>query len=191
MKNASGNAFQKTWSRVFPIDRTTAALEVLFLILIGALAIVLRQKLRVPMNMPGHHGIEVMALFVIGRMTTRTSIAAGIATLSAAALMFMPFMGITDPFLPAFYILMGILIDVCFFAFARFNKSMVFFGLVGGLAYMMIPLGRIFVNILSGYPYMNLLKNTPAVVLSTHFLFGFAGGILGFSMVYAFNRLKK
>ena len=44
-----------------------SAVEALLMLGLGAAAVVLHQTLRAPLNLPGRHGLEWMALLVIGR----------------------------------------------------------------------------------------------------------------------------
>lgn len=145
MKESTGSVFQRSISRVFPIDKNTALLQVLLLSFLGASAIVLRANLRIPLHIPGHHGIEVMALLILGRYLSQISIASSISSLAAALLIFFPFMGFKDPFLPLIYMGMGVTIDSLYSAFKN-KKHIAFFALIGGLAYMAIPVSRIIIT---------------------------------------------
>ncbi len=190
MKESTGNVFQKSISRVFPIDRNAALLQVLLLTFLGAFAVFLRARLRVPLQIPGHHGLEVMAILIIGRYVSKISIATSISTLAAALCIFIPFLGFKDPFLPAIYIIMGITIDMLYNAFKQ-RKHLVIFAIIGAVGYMMIPISRIILTLLTGYPYKSLIKNGFLMPVATHFLFGLLGAILGAGLIISIKRLKK
>ncbi len=49
----STTVLQKSISKVFPNKSFALAIEILFLLLMGALAITLHAKLRIPMHLPG------------------------------------------------------------------------------------------------------------------------------------------
>jgi len=65
------------------ILRISVLIEVLFLIGFGLLAIILHAKLRSPLRLPGHHGLEFMALMIIGRNISRFSYASSISSIGA------------------------------------------------------------------------------------------------------------
>lgn len=185
----SGKSHPGTISKAFPVS--SVALEVILLALLGAIAVVLRTKLRVPLQIPGHHGMEVMAVILIGRKISALPVASTISTLTAALMMWMPFMGMRDPFLPVVYILMGVTIDLLFGTLKKFTPNFFFFSLLGGIAYMMIPLSRIVLQISGLYVYPSLVREGFLYPVLSHFLFGAIGAFLAASIVYAGEKLKK
>jgi len=191
MKNVNGNVSQRTIPKVFPTDRSVTVLEMILLVLLGVFAITLRMKLRIPVGIPGHHGLEVMALLMAGRYISRISVASSISALAAALFMFFPFMGIKDPFLPAIYIIMGISLDLIYYAFKDYKKYLALFALMGGIAYMMIPVCRMLITAFTGYPYNSLIKGGFFYPMAMHFLFGMAGALFGAGLIYSINRLRK
>ena len=79
----NGVSLQKTGSKNF-LNNAASSLarwELLLLVSSGALAVVLHQILRMPLGLPGRHGIEWMALLVIGRAATHRR---GAGTLASA-----------------------------------------------------------------------------------------------------------
>jgi hypothetical protein len=185
----NGKLQQKSISEVFQIDRTVV--EVLFLAFIGALAIVMRAKLRIPLNMPGHHGFEVMALLLIGRRISKISFASSISTLVAAVFIMLPFMGFKDPFLPLIYLLMGGAIDLIYRYFGKYKENIIFLALLGGIVYMMIPLSRILIHFTTGFPYALFLKVGYVYPVVSHFIFGALGATFAAGLFYSAKRLKK
>ncbi|PLX06367.1 MAG: hypothetical protein C0596_18030 [Marinilabiliales bacterium] len=165
--------------------------EVLILMGVGALAIILRAKLRIPINIPGHHGVEVMALIIAGRSLSNFKPASTISTLAASILILFPFMGFKDPFLPAIYITMGLTIDFLFVSFEKFRKNIVFLALLGGVSYMIIPLSRLLINLTTGYPYNSLLKHGIIAKIALHLTFGMFGALLGAGISMPFIRKKQ
>jgi hypothetical protein len=55
----------------------------------------------------------------------------------------------------------------------------------------MIPISRIILTLLTGYPYKSLIKNGFLMPVATHFLFGLLGAILGAGLIISIKRLKK
>ncbi|MFA6128942.1 MAG: hypothetical protein WC699_16705 [Bacteroidales bacterium] len=185
----SGLLQQKTLSKAFPVNLTI--LEIAGLAILGALAILVRAKLRVPLQLPGHHGLEVMALLLIGRKMSNIPTAASISTLVAALFTFFPFMGFNDPFLPVVYVIMGATIDLLYKLVRLFRENLIFFTLMGGLAYMVIPLSRIIIHFSGIRFYNNIARGGFWYPVWTHFLFGAGGAILAFAIVYGVRKLKK
>lgn len=184
----SGKLLQRTLSEVFLSRNIVLSIELIFLILLGALAMMLHAKLRIPLNIPGRHGLEFMALIALAGTMGRFRFSATIATTAAAVTSLIPFIGFTDPFMPAYYVLIGFVLDLL----RNENKtSLVLFSLFAGLSYMIIPFARIFIHFFTEYPYMSFVKHGYIVPFLTHFAFGFAGGILGAGLIKTLeNRLK-
>lgn len=185
----NGKLQQRTISRVFPVS--TSVLEVLLLAILGVVAVVLRAKLRIPLQIPGHHGLEVMAILMIGRKASALPVATSISTLAASLMVLFPFMGFSDPFMPVVYILMGVVIDVLYRFVRLFRENLILFSLLGGIAYMVIPLSRIVVHFTTGYQYPSFARAGYLTPVLTHFLFGAGGALLGGAIVYAARQVKK
>lgn len=187
----NGKPQVRTISKAFPTSKSAIWIEVLLLGFIGILAVVLRAKLRIPLNMPGHHGLEVMALLLIARSNTKLSFGASISTLFAALFIMFPFMGFKDPFLPLIYMIMGFGIDIFYKFYSKVKESVFFFAVLGGLAYMLIPLSRTIIHLLTGYPYSSIIKGGFFLPLVSHFIFGAAGALLAASLIYSTKKILK
>jgi len=185
----SGKPQVKSISRALPVSLTV--FEVLFLALLGALAVLVRAKLRVPLQLPGHHGLEVMAILLIGRKVSNIPVATSISTLVASILIFFPFTGFNDPFLPLVYFLMGATIDLMYKLIRPFRENILLFALLGGIAYMIIPLSRILIHFSHLHYYQSIARGGYLYPVLTHFLFGTAGATLAAAVIYAGKRLKK
>jgi hypothetical protein len=185
----NGKSQPKTISKAFPVNRLLT--EVLILMLFGAAAILLRAYLRIPLNLPGHHGLEVMAMLLIGRKISDLPFAASISTVTAALIIFLPLPGLKDPFLPFIFLLMGAVIDLIYRFISRFQENIFLFGILGGIAYFMIPLSRLILFTLTGYPYESFVKFGFAVPLASHFVFGALGGMLAYGIVKTTEKIRK
>jgi len=179
----------KSLSKAFQISKTAALAEVLFLLFLGAAAVLIRAKLRIPLNLPGHHGLEIMALLLFGRGVSNLKMASTFSSMSAAIFVLIPFMGFKDPFLPLTYMLMGVMIDFLYIRFRTLKPAIFFIFLVGGIAYMIIPLSRLLIHFVSGYPYMSFVKNGYLLPVITHFAFGGAGAIVASGLSKSFNKI--
>lgn len=189
MKDMNGKSQLRTISRAFPVS--ISVLEVLFLVSLGVIAVVLRAKLRIPMQMPGRHGLEVMALLMIGRKASNLPIATSISTFAAAFMVMFPFMGFSDPSMPVIYILMGVVIDILYRFVRLFRENIILFSALGGIAYMVIPLSRIVVHFTTGYIYPSFARTGYLYPVFTHFLFGAGGALLAGAIVYAIKRTRR
>ncbi|MBN2776669.1 MAG: hypothetical protein JXR36_03455 [Bacteroidales bacterium] len=180
---------QRTISKVLLINNTKL-LEVLLLSALGGFAIILRAKLRIPINIPGHHGVEVMALLIAGRSFSKMKLASSISTLVAALIIFFPFMGFKDPFMPLIYVFLGLSMDFLYNSFQKWQKNIVFLSLLGGLTYMIIPLSRIIISLTTGFQYSSLFKHGFVIPLFTHFAFGMLGALIGSSIMQTLKKNK-
>lgn len=174
--------------KAFQINRTVALAEVMFLVFLGAVAVLIRAKLRIPLNLPGHHGLEIMALLLFGRGVSKINVASSISSLAASIFILFPFMGFKDPFLPVIYILMGVMIDFLYIRFKDLKPVLFFMVILGGIAYMIIPLSRLFVHLISGYPYMSFIKHGYFLPLLSHFIFGSFGALVATGLSSTFNK---
>ncbi len=181
---------QKTISKVL-LTNYASLIEVLLLVGLGALAITLRAKLRIPINIPGHHGVEVMALLIAGRAMTSYKPGSTISTLAASLLMFIPFLGFKDPFLPAIFVIVGITMDTIYIRFEKWRNNYVFLALLGGIAYMMIPLSRLLITITTGYPFGSFLKHGVFSSIALHFAFGMLGALIAAGITLPFINKKQ
>lgn len=187
----NGNVSQKTISRAYQTNTLSVVLEILFLFVLGISAIVLRSYLRIPLGIPGRHGLEFMALIMIGRRVSKLPFASVIAMLGATTFMFVPFIGIKDPFLPVIYIMMGVVVDLLYFAFRNPSNRLAILSLIGGLAYMVIPISRLGVYLFTGVLERSFIKAGFIIPLLSHFAFGVAGALLGAGLIFSIKRIKK
>ena len=155
------------------------ALEYAILFGIGIIAILLHFRLRTPLNMPGHHGLEFMALLMAGRVASRLPWASSISSLGIGLVLLFPVFGFKDPFMGINYMFPGILIDVLYGLTRQWRWQMLILALISGLAYAMIPLSRLIIHLASGFPYGAFVKHGYLIPFAGFFLFGFAGGFAG------------
>ncbi len=185
----NGSLHQNPLSKAFPISRTL--LEIIVLSLIGFAAVALRTRLRIPLNMPGHHGLEVMALILIGRQWSKLSLAGSVSTLAASFLLLTTWAGIKDPFLPIIYILMGAIIDLFYRWMGERKNALLPLALIGGIAYAIIPLGRALIHLTTSFPYESFLKTGFIYPIVSHFLYGFLGGLLAALLVRGSRKMLQ
>lgn len=177
MKNTSSLVLQKSLSKVLPNSTVVNIVEVLFLFLVGMLAITLHAKLRMPMHIPGKHGILFMFFLISSYSFSRFRFATLITCLGASTLLLTGTLGFTDPFIAGAYISMGLVIDLLLNSGSRINSKLWFISLVSGIGYSVIPIFRIIISTVTGYVYPSLIVNF-FYPLFTHFIFGAIGGFI-------------
>jgi len=183
--NTVGRWLHQTILKVFLIRRTDALTAAILLFIIGAFAIFLRTKLRFPMNMPGRQGVMVMFLFMIGRAASTRNIAGIYSGMGASLMLLFPFIGTKDPWLPLIYLVMGISLDYFIYLSRRIRRfsAYLIYTLIGGAVYMIIPLSRFCINLLTGLTYTEFIKHPIPVPFITHFIFGALGSMLGSALI--------
>ena len=152
--------------------------ELALLVLLGAAAVTLHVTFRFPLRLPGHHGLEWMALLLFGRLTGRYRWAATVSSLGAAGIALLPIWGLGDPFVWLIYALPGPVIDLAYLLGVRWQHNLIFLGILGGAAYATKPLARLAIGAAMGWPYGSLLYGVVYPV-ATHILFGVAGAVAG------------
>lgn len=172
------------------LSRQKAAwLEAVILFGIGGLAVVLHQVLRAPLGLPGRHGLEWMALLVMGRAAGKSRLSGSTVGLGAATFSMLPLWGkIDDPFIWLIYLVPGIIMDLVVSKLPTLMGKAWFWALLGGLAHASKPLIRWVINLVTGFPYGSLLFGV-LYPLGTHILFGLIGGLLGGLVILGGKRL--
>ncbi|MDT8393812.1 MAG: hypothetical protein RQ761_08195 [Bacteroidales bacterium] len=190
----NGNLPQKRSYALSPDRNITLILEMLLLVAGGALAAMMHFKLRIPLNLPGHHGLEFMAIFVLIRLSANVRYAATLATLGTGIIILIPGMGATNPLHSFSYLLPGLFLDF-FYIIGRGRMHLLMIaGITAGISYMMIPLSRLIVQIFIAFPYMAFVKFGVAYTVLCFLLFGMLGGILGYGLFIVksvFNQNKN
>ena len=184
MYNLGGNVLQRTISKAFPGKAAATVAEILFLLFVGAFAVTLHAKLRIPMQLPGKQGLIFMALIVMSASMSQFRFASSIACIGASGLLFFNLLGFDDPFMPLNYFLLGVVLDLCFYFFKTTKPNIFLFALAGGIAWMCIPMFRFIEMSISGFPFKSLI-NGVLYPFSTHYVFGFAGALLGAGIIKA------
>jgi len=174
-----GKQLQKNVSELSLSGRIPLVLEYLLLFGIGILAIMLHARLRTPLNIPGHHGIEFMALIMAGRVASNIKWASSISSLGVGMVLLFPVFGFSDPFMGFVYMLPGITVDIFYNLTWRSKYHLIVLALISGLAYYTIPFGRLFINVVTGFQYFSFIKHGYFIPLLSFFIFGSIGGFAG------------
>lgn len=189
--NMNGNLPQKR-SFAISLDKNIALiLELILLMLAGAFAFFLHAKLRIPLNIPGHHGLEFMAIFTLLRLNSNLKYAATIATIGTGIFLLVPGMGAANPVNSISYLLPGLVLDLLFSLSKQKIRLLYMAAFAAGIAYMSIPLSRLLINLATGYPYMAFYKFGPAYTILSFLFFGMLGGALGFGLNHVKSIFNK
>lgn len=113
METTTGKWQARSITKAFPTNWAWA-LEALLLFALGGLAMVLHAKMRIPIKVPGRHGLEFMALLIAGRSISRIPFGSTISGLGVAAFCLLPFLGFRDPFMPIVFFIPALLVDLGF-----------------------------------------------------------------------------
>lgn len=185
----NGNVQQKSLSKAFQTKLTTAkVLETTLLFLAGVFAIVLHERLRNPISIPGHHGIEFMAIILAARLSSKMKWAASISALGIGIFILFPVLGFKDPMMGFNYMLPCFFMDLAYnYAPVKKYRNLVLI-VAAGIGYMLIPFSRLLFTLSTGYPYSSFLKHGFITPIVTFMLFGILGGLLGTGI---FNIGKK
>lgn len=166
--------------------------EYLALFGVGILAILLHARLRTPLNMPGHHGLEFMALLMAGRVVSKIKWASSISSLGIGFILLFPVFGFKDPFMGVNFMIPGLIIDIIYNLTRQFKWQLLVMALSAGIAYLSIPISRFIIHLISGFPYTSFLKFGYVIPMINHFLFGLAGGFLGAGVTQSLiNKIKR
>lgn len=158
---------------------------ILLFFLFGAAIAVVRANIRVPLHLPGRHGIEVMFLFTFLRLIIPYRWAGTFMGTGAAFAAFFPVLGFGDPFMPLMFAMPGVGLDLFLDNVKLLRKHLVFVALAAGFCYLSIPVVRGILS-LFGVVYGSLAGGLWYPLL-THFMFGTIGGFLGAS----FSKIKR
>lgn len=168
-----------------------SVLKVLLWMGIGAFALFLHLRLKSPLRMPGHHGIEFMSLLILLRLSSNYRWATTISSLGMGTFLLLPIISFNDPLLGINYLIPGIIIDVLFNTFHLSKSQFIRAAFMAGLAYISIPISKLVFALISGVPSTTFIKNGFILPFISFFMFGSVGGLLGSILqkpIQKFNR---
>jgi hypothetical protein len=154
-----------------------SAVEVIFLLGLGMLAVILHVKLRIPMQLPGRQGVLFMALILTGKGLSRFPFAASLSGIGAATLLLVPGLGFQDPFMALNYLFLGCIIDAAAGFTSRFTTRAWIIAIAAGACWMFVPLFRLSLSMFVEMP-LGAFRNGMFYPFFTHLIFGITGGML-------------
>jgi hypothetical protein len=143
---------------------------------LGVAIVLLEQAFRWPLHLPGHHGLEAMALLVLGRLACTSRWSATLVGASAAVAA--PFVGADHGVMtPLFYVLPAVVLDAGYRLWPRHaSRFLLFLPLLAALAFTAKPVVRVLANQLFGMQFGSL-RAGPVYPILTHLMFGFLGAL--------------
>lgn len=184
----NGTFSPKNALKAFPTEWAQTWWEALLLLGTGASAVLLHRVFDGSFGLPGHHGIEWMALLIMGRAFSRFRGAGSIAGLGASLATAVPFLHTNNPFTWLFYLLPGPLMDIAFHYFPRYANKLWFLMALGGLAHVTKPVGQLIINAFFGWPFGSFRFGV-VYPIASHLLYGLIGGLIGALLVVGIRRI--
>lgn len=175
MNPTNGVSQQKTTSNSFSHIQSRWAVIAL-LLLAGVFAGYLHQVFRLPLKMPGRHGLEFMAIMIFSRCATSTRFAGStVGTGSAGVTLWLAHGLAIEPFI---FILQGLALDLVYPKARAMSFWVWSLALAAALVHAIKPLLDWVLMLSTNFETDSLVSGL-AYPLSTHLLFGFVGGLCG------------
>jgi hypothetical protein len=176
MSVAAGESSPRKLFGVIDLVGPLTAGRALFLVSLGVAIVLLEQAFRWPLQLPGHHGLEAMALLVLGRLACTNPWSATLVGASAAVAA--PLAGADHGVLmPLFYVLPGIVLDLGYRLWPKLvGRFLLFVPLLTAVAFSMKPVVRVLASELFGMQFGSL-RAGPVYPILTHLMFGFLGAL--------------
>ncbi len=186
----NGTSSLKNISKSFPTEWSLPWWEALLLIGGGVTAVVLHRAMDLSLGLPGHHGIEWMAITLIGRASSKFRGAGTLTSIGASFASTLPFLHGDNPFTWLFYLFPGPVMDLAFRYLPRYTNKLWFMVLLGGFAHVTKPIGQLTMNLLTGWPFGSFRYGV-VYPFASHLLFGMIGGLLGALVLLGIDRSSK
>lgn len=162
-------------------------LQILLILSAGALTVWFHEALRWPLNLPGRHGLELMAVLMFVRLSASQVYAASLAAMGGvtASLVFNDAAGVGAMILLA----QGVFIDSAYRLLKHHSLTLLLMILVTAIAHMLKPLIKL--SFQSGLGIVSdSLDHGLLYPLVTHFCFGLVGGLAGLLAWRSMQKLK-
>ena len=160
---------------------------------LGVVAALLHEHLVKGLSLPGHHGLEWMALLLFGRMQSQDRwaglmVASGAATTCMLYSLSLP---MTESVKPALvYLMNGICVDLMI-SRVPVKWPLMFRGIMlGGLTFMLKPLALLPFAVLLDVVIGSFVKHGYIYPVMTHFMFGSIGATVGIALATRINKAE-
>lgn len=165
--------------------------ELLILIGAGMLAIALHKVLRWPLDMPGRHGLEFMAIFVFLRLASTQTWAATVAAVGAVIATVM-FSGASSSIGIGMVILalQGVSLDLLYNHLSWRGRLLFLLPLIAALVHAIKPISKFLAESHLSI-YSDSLSGGLLIPVMSHCLFGFFGGLFGLLAWKAYTQSSQ
>jgi hypothetical protein len=120
-----------------------------------------------------------MALLMAGRSLSGLRWASTVSSLGIGFILLFPLFGFKDPFMGINYMFPGFVLDAGYHYFKNARLKIILLTILAGLSYLSIPLSRLILQTITGYPYMSFIKFGFIIPPLNFFIFGMTGGFIG------------
>lgn len=179
----SGKSLQKAISNSSDLFRSDSVVHGL-IFLAGVIAMLLHESFRFGLDLPGRHGLTLMAILVFVRCASPYQYG---STLAAAGGFVAALIWRDNPTAAMIVMSQGVLIDVVYRHLSRHSLSLWLLPIAVGAVHMLKPLLKFGLIIAAGVE-TDTFRHGLAYPFITHFLFGSIGALIGFM---AWRSLKK
>ena len=156
------------------------------LFVLGIIAAVLHLHLRLRgLNIPGHHGLELMTILLFGRMLSKHQWAGLIVAAGAAStfLLHASYLPMGQTVKPAVFFLLNAFILDNLFRIVSVKLPVIIRGMfLGGLGFIIKPVIYIPIAFYLEVSFGSIVKHGYFMPVLTHFMFGSIGAICGITL---------
>ena len=153
------------------------SLQICYVLLAGIAVVALHARFHWPIKLPGHHGLEWIAILIFVRSLSTLSNAGILVASSAAAATAVPIFGFHDYDAAWGYLAAGAVCDFMY-RVPRIRSYIIALAVAGGIAHTFKPLLHWAFQAGLGIQHGSLRHGLPNLLV-LHFIFGFAGGTCG------------
>jgi hypothetical protein len=176
MSRLIGNSSQERTSGVFEPSGDLTLWRLMLLLGLGAGMVLLSEAFRFSLGLPGHHGLETMALLATARLSSNYRWAATIAAISAAVTASAVGAG-HGGLVPVLFLLPGLVVDLGVLLIPGWRRSLMWLPLFAGIGHATKPVAKWLV-MQDGTATLGSMAHGLPYPLITHLLFGFTGALV-------------
>lgn len=176
MSDSTGNSSHERKSGVIDTGYALSRSGLVLLLALGVGIVVLGEVFRFSLGLPGHHGLETMALLATARLSTNYRWAATIAALSAAATAAAIGAG-HGGLVPVLYLVPGLVIDLGVALRPTWRRSLLWLPVFAALGHASKPVIKWIVLQGSSANFGSMAHGLPYPFV-THLMFGFTGALV-------------
>jgi hypothetical protein len=176
MQTTSGSSSRESVRSNIELVGPLTAGRLVFLIGLGVVTTLMHRSFHYPLHLPGHHGLEAMALLVLGRLVCTSPFAATIVALSAA-ISAAGLSGIYEASSGLLTLAPAIILDLAVLAWPKWRSHLWALPVLVAMAHATKPLIRLALAKATGI-HFGSLESGVLYPLVSHLAYGFAGALI-------------